>query len=51
MVSGNSLLMVLYLLVLCCEVIQHHADAAELPMQLVDRDSHLKGLQLVYEAK
>ncbi len=41
----------LSLLVLCCEVVQHHADVAELPMQLVDTDYHPKGLQLVFEAK
>ena len=37
---ANSCFLVLSLLVLCCDVIQHHADAAALPMQLVGRGCH-----------
>jgi hypothetical protein len=38
-------------LVLCCEVVQHHADVAVLPMQLFGIDFHPKDLQLAFEAK
>jgi hypothetical protein len=38
---ANPRFLVLSLLELCCGAIQHHADTAELPMQLVGRGYHL----------